>query len=271
LLLDSLHQFRDANPKSFRENLQHRQAYVLFPGFDFRNVSSINPELVRHFDLRQSFSLSQKAKSLAESDSNRARHAPIVGCRLWPTYRLLPTVHFAVMALGNQVSSGEGRFQRRLGFSSGPYGALYRLVSMLSWIVALASAGIAFALIPRWYVRVPTAALTFWISQALNGSTWAVIRGALFWTLEPGDDYRHARLHRLAIFILLIASAVGLAAFKYVPNWNDFYFNGHPSLVAVAGSLVMGLVALFWAFGIVAWILFSISVRLVGLSSDEQR
>jgi len=53
-LLNALHQLRHANPKALGENLQQGQAYVLFPGFDFRNVSAIYSELVRHFDLRQS-------------------------------------------------------------------------------------------------------------------------------------------------------------------------------------------------------------------------
>lgn len=54
-------------------------------------MSSIYSELVRHFNLRQSFSLSQLAKSLAESDGDWTGHLSIVRCRLWPTYRLVPT------------------------------------------------------------------------------------------------------------------------------------------------------------------------------------
>lgn len=168
-----------------------------------------------------------------------------------------------------EADSGDGVF-RRLAFSSAPFGTLYRAVALLSWLEAIVSAGIVFALIRRWYFALPAAALSFWISQSLNGKSWAVVRGALFWRPEIGDDYRHARLHRLAIFTLLIASAVGLAAFKYIPNWNDFEFNGHPSLVAVAGSVAIGLVALTSAFGLTAWALFSISVRTVGLSAKDQ-
>lgn len=174
------------------------------------------------------------------------------------------------MSLEEQVDAGDGKFPR-LDFSSAPHGNLYRAVALLSWLGALASGGIVFALIQRWYVALPAAALTFWISQALNGRSWAVVRGALFWKPEIGDDYRHARLHRLAVFALLIASAAGLAAFKYIPNWNDFEFNDHPSLVAVAGSVAIGLVALSWAFGLTAWVLFSISVRAVGLSAKDRR
>jgi len=164
-----------------------------------------------------------------------------------------------------QLNPDDDQFQRLLT-SAAPSGALYKRVTRLSWGMALASAAIIFSLIPHWYVGLPAAILGFWISQALSGSAWAVIRGALFWSPQPGDDYRHAWLHRLAIFILLIASAIGIAAFRYVPNWRDSHLNGRPSLLAVAGSVVIGLVALSWAFGLTAWVFFSISVRLLGLS-----
>lgn len=170
----------------------------------------------------------------------------------------------------DQRNSNDGPFESPAS-SAAPFGALYTGVARLSWLVALASAALVFALISHWYIGLPVALLAFWISQALSGNAWAVVRGALFWRPEPGDDYRHARLHRLAISILLLASTIGIAAFRYIPNWTDFEFNGHPSLVAVAGSIAIGLVAMFWAFGITAWALFTISVRLVGLSRKDER
>ena len=174
----------------------------------------------------------------------------------------------SVIAMSDQLNPGQ--FEK-LASTAAPFGALYRYVIRLSWLTALASGLITFSLIRRWYIRLPSAVLAFWLSQALNATSWAVIRGALFWSPQPGDDKRHARLHKLAIFVVLVSSAIGIAAFRFVPNWTDFDFNGHPSLVAVAGSLVIGLVALFWAFGLTAWVLFSISVRLVGLSRREPK
>jgi len=52
--LNALHQFRYADPKPLGENLQQGHAYVLFPRLDFRDVSAIYSELMRHFDLGQS-------------------------------------------------------------------------------------------------------------------------------------------------------------------------------------------------------------------------
>jgi hypothetical protein len=53
--LHSLHQLRNADPEPFGEDLQQWQAYILLSRFNLRDVSSIYAELVRHFDLRQSF------------------------------------------------------------------------------------------------------------------------------------------------------------------------------------------------------------------------
>ena len=55
LPLNPLHQFRYANPKPLRQNLQKGQANILLASFNLGEVSTIYSELVRHFYLRQSF------------------------------------------------------------------------------------------------------------------------------------------------------------------------------------------------------------------------
>lgn len=54
-------------------------------------MSAINAEAMSHFDLRQPFLDPQLPDTLAEPRSDLAGHAPIVRCRLWPTYRQQPT------------------------------------------------------------------------------------------------------------------------------------------------------------------------------------
>ena len=89
--LDTLHQLGDANPKTLGENLQHGQTNILFPTLDFRNVSAIYAEAIGHLDLGQTFLQAQLPDSLPKFRCDLAGHAPIVRCRLSPTYRLLPT------------------------------------------------------------------------------------------------------------------------------------------------------------------------------------
>jgi len=124
---------------------------------------------------------------------------------------------------------------------------------------------VLFGLIPHWYFALPIALLGFWLTTALCGASWAVVRGALFWKPEPGDNWRHLWLHRVSAIILLPATLVGSLGLLYIPNWQDFEWNGHPSLVAVAGSIGLGLLTFILGFGLTAWTLFRLAVTLLGL------
>jgi hypothetical protein len=135
----------------------------------------------------------------------------------------------------------------------------------LTWCAAFVTSLVLFILIPHWYFALPVALFGFWLTTALGGAAWAVIRGALFWKPEPGDDRRHLLLHRLAVIILLPATLVGVAGLLYIPNWQDLQVNGHPSLVAVAGSVGLGLSAFVLGFGATAWALFGLAAALLGL------
>jgi hypothetical protein len=69
----------------------------------------------------------------------------------------------------------------------------------------------------------------------------------------------------MAVIILLPATIVGLAGLLYIPNWQDFEYNGHPSLVAIAGSVGLGLLVFVLGFGLAAWALFRVATTLLGL------
>ena len=69
---------------------------------------------------------------------------------------------------------------------------------------------------------------------------------------------------------LILAVPAGVVAFCLVPNWNDFRFNGHPSLVAVAGSLLLGVLSFATAGGLVVFgglMCQLVVLRLIGRSS----
>jgi hypothetical protein len=161
--------------------------------------------------------------------------------------------------------SGSSPETRRILDSFAPGGNVYRWAARLSWWIGLFTALVLFALVPRWYFGVPIALLGFWLSTSASGASWAIIRGAFFWKREEGDDWRHLWLHRISLLVLLPAMSVGLAGLLYIPNWQDFQFNGHPSLVAVAGSVVIGGIAFAFGFGLTAWTLHSIATLLLGL------
>ena len=129
-------------------------------------------------------------------------------------------------------------------FGVEPGARAYMRAARLSWWIGLAAALILFTVVPHWYFGLPLALLGFWLTNSLCGMLWYEVREAL-----ACED----RLHRsLAGFILIIAFLIGTAAFCLIPNWSDFDFNGHPSLVALAGSLVMGVLAFTIAGGVVA-------------------
>ena len=69
----------------------------------------------------------------------------------------------------------------------------------------------------------------------------------------------------MAAIILLLATIVGIAGLRYIPNWQDFEYNGHPSLVAVAGSMALGFLAFVMGFGLTASTLFRVAAMLLGL------
>jgi hypothetical protein len=154
---------------------------------------------------------------------------------------------------------------QRLSDSASPGGGAYKWAARLSWLSGLVAAGILFVVIPHWYLALPVALIGFWLTTGLGGASWAVIRGAFFWKRKPGDDRRHLWLHRLSLVILLPATVVGVAGLLYLPNWKDFEFNGHPSLLAVAGSVGIGILAFVLGFGLTAWVSFRLAVRLLGL------
>jgi|SRR5882672_28575 len=154
---------------------------------------------------------------------------------------------------------------RGISDSFAPGGTAYRWAARLSWCIGLVTALVLFVLIPHWYLAIPIALLGFWLSTAASGASWATIRRAFFWKHQEGDDWRHLWLHRLSLLIVLPAILVGLAGLLYVPNWQDFQYNGHPSLVAVAGSVAIGASAFALGFGLTAWILLSIAALSLGL------
>ncbi len=165
----------------------------------------------------------------------------------------------------NQLPNAKRSLFQRLSGSAAPAGAAYMRAARLSWWIGLATAVILFLLIPHWYFGLPVALFGFWLTTAACGASWAVIRGALFWKPEPGDDYRHLWLHRLSALILVPASLVGVAGLVYIPNWQDFEYNGHPSLVAVAGSVGVGVVGFVLGFALTASSLHLVAIRFLGL------
>jgi hypothetical protein len=124
---------------------------------------------------------------------------------------------------------------------------------------------ILFALIPHWYIGLPIALLGFWITEGLCGLLWLEVREVL-----SCDD----RIHRvLSAVRLAVEISVGAVAFYLVPNWSDFEFNGHRSLVAVAGSVLLGIVSFVIAAGLVAFVgvrLSAVALRVFGQGTHGQ-
>ncbi len=131
-----------------------------------------------------------------------------------------------------------------LGQHALPGGRAYVWANRVSWCAGLFAAFTVFSLIPPWYVGLPLGLVAIWVTTALSGIVWYQVRELLSCT---------ERLHRIQSgLILAIAIPIGLIALIIIPNWKDFEYNGHPSLLAVAGSILMGLVAFVYGAGIVS-------------------
>ena len=122
----------------------------------------------------------------------------------------------------------------------------YMWANRVSWCMGIFAALTLFALIPYWYIALPVALFGCWMTTVLCGSLW----------FELGEVFNCTdRLHPiLAAFVLILAAPAGFVAFRLIPNWSDFEFNGHPSLVAVAGSVLLGILSFVLGAGIVAFI-----------------
>ena len=132
------------------------------------------------------------------------------------------------------------------GLNAEPGGRAYVWANRISWCVGIFASLFLFALVPHWYIALPVALFGCWVTTSLCGLLWYELREALNCT---------DRLHRImAAVTLIIAAPVGLVAFCLVPNWSDFDFNGHPSLVAVAGSMLLGILSFILTAGVVAFL-----------------
>ena len=72
---------------------------------------------------------------------------------------------------------------------------------------------------------------------------------------------------------LVVAVPAGYIAFYLVPNWSDFEYNGHPSLVAFAGSVLLGVLSFILAAGVVSFlgVMFSgLLMRFLGRSTHSR-
>jgi hypothetical protein len=132
------------------------------------------------------------------------------------------------------------------GLNAEPGGRAYGWAGRASWGIGIFAALVLFALIPHWYIALPAAILGCWVTMSLCGFLWYELREVL----NCAD-----RIHRvLAALTLILALPTGCVAFYLIPNWSDFQFNGHPSLVAVAGSLLLGILSFVLGAGIVAFL-----------------
>jgi hypothetical protein len=130
-----------------------------------------------------------------------------------------------------------------VGMHSLPGGRAYAWANRISWCAGIFAAFTFFSLIPHWYFGLPVALIGVWVTTALSGLIWYQFRELLSCT-EP--------FHRVqAGIILVLAFPIGCIALYLIPNWKDFEFNGHPSLVAVAGSVLLGIVSFIYAAGLV--------------------
>ena len=150
-------------------------------------------------------------------------------------------------------------------FNVAPGSQAYKWAARISRCLGILAALILFALIPHWYIGLPIALLGFWITEGLCGLLWFEVREVL-----SCDD----RTHRvLSAVRLAVESSVGAVAFYLIPNWSDFEFNGHPSLVAVAGSVLLGIVSFVIAAGLVAFVGVRLSagvLRIFGRATHGQ-
>jgi hypothetical protein len=153
-----------------------------------------------------------------------------------------------------------------LGLNADPGGQAYVWANRISWCIGIFAALVLLALVPHWYITLPVALFGCWVTTSLCGFLWHQVREGLNCTDQ---------LHRiLAAVTLTLAVPVGLGALYLVPNWGDFDFNGHPSLVAVAGSVCLGILSFLLAAGVVAFLgtIFSgLTLRFLGRSIHSSR
>jgi len=134
--------------------------------------------------------------------------------------------------------------------SAEPDGRVYVWAKRFSNCVGMFAALFLFLLIPRWYVAIPAAIFGFWLITCLCGLLWYHLREALSC---------NNRIHKvLSALTLATAIPVGIIGFFLVPNWSNFDFNGHPSLVAVAGSVVLGILSFVVGSGVIALVVSAI-------------
>jgi len=134
-----------------------------------------------------------------------------------------------------------------------PGGRGYAVANIISLCAGLFGAFVAFSLVQPWYVGLPVAIITIWITTGLSGLVWYQLREFLNCSEKS---------HRIQSGMILSASLpIGLIALLTIPNWNDFEYNGHNSLLALAGSIMMGLLSFIYGAGIVT--LLGISVILI--------
>src|SRR5581483_7563199 len=133
--------------------------------------------------------------------------------------------------------------------------------AFLAGCVSMLSAGWTLIFVSHWYATFLVFTV-FLVCEFICSAGWVVVREALFW--KP-DDGTTLRLHRMAILCLVLSSSIGIAALVWVPNWQDFTYNGHKSLVAVAGSVILGIVAFSWGFSLAGWASMGIGSRMVGM------
>jgi len=140
-------------------------------------------------------------------------------------------------------------------------GRAYIWAGRVSNCAGIFAALFLFMLIPRWYVAIPIAIFGFWLITSLCGLLWYHLREVL--------NCRD-RLHKtLSALTLAVAIPVGVIGFCLVPNWSDFEFNGHHSLVAVAGSVAVGIVSFVVVSGVVALALSAISLQFFHRASHK--
>jgi hypothetical protein len=132
--------------------------------------------------------------------------------------------------------------------------------------MGLLAALFLFALIPHWYKALPVAIVGWWVTVVLCCCFCYELQEVLICS-----DWIH---RAIAALILIFAVPVGLIGFCLIPNWRDFEFIGHPSLIAVAGSVVMGMVSFALGSGIVAFlgiILSDLVLRFLRRGTHQQK
>jgi tellurite resistance protein TehA-like permease len=150
------------------------------------------------------------------------------------------------------------------GLNAEPGAQAYVWANRISWCIGIFAALVLFALVPHWYIALPVGLFGCWVTTSLCGLLWYELREAFNCTDQ---------LHRiLAAVTLILALLVGLVALYLIPNWSDFDFKGHPSLVAVAGSALLGVLSFILAAGAVAFlgVMFSgLTLRLLGRNTHS--